>query len=159
MTPSQNSFLRYSCVTTRSSSRNLQWPAKDFRLEYKGARGQKEQRNGPREVAQELRDTSTVRLKCPEAKSTAYVDSELEEKWQPRNKTTKTTTFIFVLNFLLHSHPSFSITCQINPVLHENTESGNWKMDNFFFPKRCKAQKWAYEPSCIFPREEIALLY
>jgi len=48
---------------TRSSSRSLQRSAKDFLLEYKGTRGQKEQCNNQSEVTQELRDTSTIRLK------------------------------------------------------------------------------------------------
>lgn len=43
------------------------------------------------------------------------------------------TTFIFSLTFLLHSHPSFPITCQINSALHENTESGSWKAVLVFF--------------------------
>lgn len=66
-------------MTTRHSSRSLQRPAKDFILEYKGTRGQEEQRKSQREGAQELRDTSTVRLKCTYTKATHYVDSELKE--------------------------------------------------------------------------------
>ena len=66
-------------MTTRHSSRSLQWSAKDFILEYKGTRGQKEQCNNQSEVTQELRDTSTVRLQCAYTKPTSYVNSGLKE--------------------------------------------------------------------------------
>lgn len=58
--------------------RSLQWSAKDFIPEYNGTRGQKEQCHNQREVTQELRDTSTVRLKCTYTKPTSCVNSGLK---------------------------------------------------------------------------------
>lgn len=66
-------------MTTRSSSRSLQWSAKDLILEYKGTRGQKEQCSNQREETQELRDISTVRLKYSYTKPTSYANFGLKE--------------------------------------------------------------------------------